>query len=116
MKRLVIIVIIASFCCKKKSGDNNILQIEDMKIVMWDMSNADEWYNQISTTDSLHKTRSQNIRFYEQVFASHSITKKQFYNSYQYYQTRPDKMKILLDSVSAYGERIKNSYKGPKKY
>ncbi len=116
MRRLAIIVLIALVCCKKKSSDNEILQIEDMKTVMWDMNMADEWFNQIPTTDSLHKTRSQNIQLYEQVFVSHSITKKQFYNSYQYYQTRPDKMKILLDSVSAYGERIKNSYKGPRKY
>lgn len=116
MKRFAIIVLIVFVCCKKKSSGNNILQIEDMKTVMWDMSTADEWFNQIPPTDSLHKTRSQNILLYEQVFASHNITKKQFYNSYQYYQTRPDKMKILLDSVSAYGERIKNNYKSPKKY
>ena len=116
MKRFVIIVLIAFVCCKKKSSDNNILQIDEMKTVMWDMSTADEWFNQIPIIDSLHKTRRQNIQLYEQVFASHSITKKQFYNSYQYYQTRPDKMKILLDSVNAYGDRIKNSYKGPRKY
>ncbi|MBC7650961.1 MAG: DUF4296 domain-containing protein [Deinococcales bacterium] len=104
------------FACKKISYDKEILAINDMKTIVWDMTLADEWFNQISNSDSLRKTRNINIQLYEQVFASHNITKKNFYTSYQYYQLHPDKMKILIDSVSAYGERIKNSYKGPRKY
>ncbi len=109
-------IIIFVFACKKKSDDKDILAINDMKTIVWDMTLADEWFNQIPNTDSLHKTRNMNIQLYEQVFASHNTTKKSFYTSYQYYQLHPDKMKILIDSVSAYGERIKNSYKGPRKY
>ncbi len=102
--------------CSNKSKANEPLAINDMKTIMWDIETADVWFNQIPLTDSVHKTRQMNIQLYEQVFASHNITKKQFYNSYQYYQTRPDKMKILMDSVVAYGERVKASYKGPRKY
>ena len=115
MKFIALIVVVALFCCKSKPNSSKVLQVNDMKTILWDISNADEWFNQIPITDSLHKTRRQNIQLYEQVFALHSITKTQFYNSYQYYQTRPDKMKILLDSVSAYGERVKNNYKPQKK-
>lgn len=113
---LIILITITLFACKKKSNDNKILVINDMKTIVWDMTLADEWFNQISNTDSLQKTRKMNIQLYEQVFVSHKITKKIFYTSYQYYQLHPDKMKILIDSVSAYGERIKSSYKGPRKY
>jgi predicted SnoaL-like aldol condensation-catalyzing enzyme len=87
-----------------------------MKTIMWDLENADTWFNQISIIDSAHKNRKMNIQLYEQVFVSHKITKQQFYDSYQYYQTRPDQMKILIDSVVAYGERVRTSYKGARKY
>jgi hypothetical protein len=110
------LLIISVLACKKKSDDAKILAINDMKTIIWDMTLADEWFNQISNTDSLHKNRKMNIQLYEQVFTSHNITKKNFYTSYQYYQLHPDKMKILIDSVCAYGDRINNSYKGLRKY
>jgi hypothetical protein len=111
---LVACLLLAS--CSNKPKAIEPLAINDMKTIMWDIETADVWFNQIPLTDSVHKTRQMNIQLYEQVFASHNITKQQFYNSYQYYQTRPDKMKILMDSVVAYGERVKASYKGPRKY
>jgi hypothetical protein len=104
------------FACSNKPTASEPLAINDMKTILWDIETADIWFNQIPITDSVHKTRQMNIQLYEQVFASHNISKKHFYNSYQYYQTRPDKMKILMDSVVAYGERVKASYKGPRKY
>ena len=118
MRTIVIAVLItlAATSCKKKATEDDILPLNTMKVVLWDMNTADAWFNQISNTDSLHKTRKMNIQLYEQVFVSNNTTKKQFYTSYQYYQAKPDKMKTLMDSVVAYGERVKNSYKGPKKY
>jgi Domain of unknown function (DUF4296) len=118
MRRIAIVVLTALtlVSCKKKLTEDDVLPLNVMKVVLWDMNTADTWFNQISNTDSLHKTRKMNIQLYEQVFVSNKTTKKQFYTSYQYYQTKPDKMKTLMDSVVAYGERVKNSYKGPKKY
>jgi hypothetical protein len=112
----IVFAITAIISCKKKATEEDILSVNAMKVVLWDINNADAWFNQIPNTDSLHKTRKMNIQLYEQVFVSNKTTKKQFYNSYQYYQSKPDKMKTLMDSVVAYGERIKKSYKGPKKY
>ncbi len=113
---LALIALVILVACRNKSPENEVLSLNDMKTVLWDLQNADAWFNQIPNIDSLHKTHKMNIQLYEQVFVSNKTTKKQFYTSYQYYQTRPDKMKILMDSVVAYGERVKNSYKGPRKY
>lgn len=112
----IIMACLVTLACKSKPKADETLAINDMKTILWDMENADAWFNQIPLNDSIHRTRQMNIQLYEQVFASYNITKKQFYNSYQYYQARPDKMKILMDSVVAYGERVKTSYKGPRKY
>jgi hypothetical protein len=112
----ILLVCLVLAACNKKPKANEPFAINDMKTILWDIETADVWFNQIPLTDSVHRTRQMNIQLYEQVFASHNITKKQFYEGYQYYQTRPDKMKILMDSVVAYGERVKASYKGPRKY
>jgi len=112
----MLVAVLALAACSSKYRASEPLAINDMKTIMWDMETADVWFNQIPLTDSVHRTRQMNIQLYEQVLASHNITKQQFYNSYQYYQAKPDQMKILIDSVVAYGERVKASYKGPKKY
>ena len=48
---------------------------------MWDMACADEWYVEKYSKDSTLKKNKENIRLYEQVFATHKISKEQFYSS-----------------------------------
>lgn len=93
--------------CKKKPKDQEILPINTMKLAMWDMIRADEWYTQTTLKDSLNKRKKENIQLYEQVFAIHGTTRKQFYNSYQYYETHPKAFKELMDSMYAYTQREK---------
>jgi hypothetical protein len=44
---------------------------------------------------------------YEQVFAVHKITKKQFYDSYHYYEAHPVAYKELVDSLESYANKQK---------
>ena len=93
------------------AGNKKILPVNTMKTVMWDMMKADEWFVRTSQKDSLAKKKREDIRVYEQVFAVHRITRKQFYNSYKFYETHPVALKELLDSVDALSgrERLKLS-------
>jgi len=93
--------------CNKKPKDQEILPINTMKLAMWDMMRADEWYTQTTLKDSLNKRYKENIQLYEQVFAIHGTTRKQFYNSYQYYETHPKEFKELMDSIYAFAQREK---------
>ncbi|MEI6584807.1 MAG: DUF4296 domain-containing protein [Sediminibacterium sp.] len=95
------------FACKPLSADKKVLPINSMKKIMWDMMQADEWYIQTSLKDSLHKRDKENIQLYEQIFSIHQTTRKQYYNSYHYYQMHPNELKELVDSLSAYAEREK---------
>ncbi len=97
---------IVVFACKKKE---TTLPIDEMKVIMWDMFTADEWYNQAILKDSLATKKKLNISLYKQVFLQHNVSKTTFYSSYNYYKKHPDKLKVLLDSVEAYGKRIKFS-------
>ena len=79
-----------------------------MKVVMWDMLLADNWYAQTAMKDSTAQKTKKNVLLYQEVFSQHSITKEQFYTSYNYYQTHTKEMTILLDSLEAYGTRARN--------
>lgn len=95
---------VAIACGKKHSS---VLSLNDMKTVMWDMLNADSWYAQTALRDTTGNLNKKNIEWYGQIFVQHDITKEQFYKSYSYYEARPEKMKLLMDSIEAYGTRTK---------
>ncbi len=86
-----------------------------MRLVMWDMINADSWFTITSYKDSLAVKNKKNITFYKQIFQQHNTTKEQFYYSYNYYEQHPDEMKTLLDSVEATGSRAKIKLLGKAK-
>jgi tRNA/tmRNA/rRNA uracil-C5-methylase (TrmA/RlmC/RlmD family) len=110
MRRIVYLIgIIGLIClaCNKKSKDNQVLPINSMKLIMWDMMKADEWFVQTTIKDTQHLRKKENIELYEQVFAIHNTSRKQFYNTYKFYQTHPDQLKILIDSITAFSNREK---------
>ena len=108
MRWIIVGCLIAIFISCGKNH-NSILSVNEMKVVMWDMFNADNWYNQIAIKDSTAPKTRKNIALYQQVFQQTGVTREQFYTSYKYYQSHPDKMKVLLDSVEAYGERVRGT-------
>ncbi len=104
---IVLGVCLFFLACKKTPKDQVILPINTMKQAMWDIMRADEWYTQTTLKDSLNLRKKENIQLYEQVFAIHGTTRKQFYNSYKYYETHPKEFKELMDSIYVYKEREK---------
>lgn len=83
------------------------LDPETMKVVLWDVMKMDELYNQMIIKDSTLRKGKEFIRLYEEVYALHHITKKQFDNTYRYYESHPIEMQALLDSVDTYAAREK---------
>ncbi len=104
---MMFIVCLATTGCRH-NADDKPLPIPTMKLVMWDMMKADEWYLSIISKDSTGKKRKDNIRLYEQVFSIHGITRTHFYNSYKYYEAHPVQMKILIDSIDQFSVRERN--------
>ena len=88
-----------------RSKNQNIIGIDSMKVVMWDMLRADELYLRMTIKDSLAKGRREDIRLYEEIFAIHKITRGKFDSSYKYYAAHPADFKILIDSLDAFATR-----------
>ena len=107
----LLFISIIGFSCGK--SHNSVLSIDEMKPIIWDMLNADNWYMQTSIMDTSFQNKRKNIIFYDKIFKQYDITKEQFYKSYSYYELHPVKMKILLDSVESYGTRAKMNLEKP---
>lgn len=117
--KLFCVCLLAAMGCRSGASNEGLLAPDSMKVVMWDMMKADELYLRISAKDTTAARRKENIRLYEQVFAVHRITKKQFDRSYHFYAAHPDQFKLLLDSLDTYAlrERTKQfekKYGAPK--
>ena len=102
-----VFVVLASFIfsCNGKNKKMEVLPLDTIKVVMWDLLNAEELNNLLILKDSALLKTKNNLLLYQQVFYLHHISKEQFYYSYQFYEKHPDRFKILMDSVSSYGPR-----------
>ena len=92
------------------TGDmpKNVMPIDTMKFVMYDVLSAQEMAQLIVDAKDTTATKNKTFELYQQVFAIHKITREDFDRSFKFYEAHPDKIKILFDSVTAYGNRKKN--------
>ena len=102
---LVIIVYLLALACS--STPKHVLPVNTMKVVMFDMLKADDWYARIIVGDTLMQRVKEDIPLYEQVFAVHKLTKKEFFDSYHYYESHPVAYKELIDSLESYANNQK---------
>jgi hypothetical protein len=99
----VLLFCITGISCR--STNHEKLVPDTMKVVMWDMLKADELYSRMVLKDSTLRNSKENIRLYEEIFALHHITKKQFDDTYKFYESNPIEYKALLDSIELYAQR-----------
>jgi len=87
-------------CRQRETIPNDILHPEKMEKVLWDMVRADQFVTDyILTRDTLLKADSESIRMYQQIFRIHNISREDFKKSYYFYQTHPDFLKPVVDSI-----------------
>ena len=102
IKRLIYLFAIVLLIACNNGTPKNVLPVNTMKVVMFDMLKADEWYARKLVGDTLMLKVKEDIPLYEQVFAVHEITKKDFFDSYHYYEAHPVAYKELVDSLESY--------------
>ncbi len=95
------------FSCKHGSRiPPGVMPVNKMKMVVWEMEVADQKATErfLLSKDSL---RMEATSLYQQVFTKYKTNKTDFYKSFSFYESNPDIMKVLFDSVSEYGNRQK---------
>lgn len=108
--KVFVVIILISFCmagCDKEGLPSGILEKEKMQAVLWDFIQAEAYTTQFIKKDSIKNDTFENAKLQQQIFALHNISKKEFYNSYDYYAGHVELMRTLLDSISLKAEREK---------
>lgn len=86
--------------CKSKRS-NGVLPPEKMQMVLQDMMRADKFLaDYVLNRDTTKKIDSESVELYQQIFAIHQITGKQFQKSFSYYKEHPDLLRSIMDSLS----------------
>jgi hypothetical protein len=104
MKTLVLItafLLSLAACQMNNQLPDGILPEGKMKAVLWDMMRADQFLNDfVFSRDTSLDKQQESIRLYQQVLASHKISKKELKQSINYYLAHTGKLKAILDSIT----------------
>jgi hypothetical protein len=102
---LIILIICFAGCNKKHGVPEGILNTDKMQSVLWDVVLAEAYTAEFIKKDSLKNADIENAKLQQQIFSIHKISKKEFYDSYSYYNGHVELMKILLDSITTRAEK-----------
>ncbi len=104
-KWLVVIIIFVLIACKGPSSvPSSILGYDEMKGIMWDMAQVDEFAT-VYVHGTPEKVKHENLLMYQKVFVLHKISNDEFTKSYSFYKTHPIQQKILMDSLIQFSNR-----------
>ena len=81
---------------------------EKMEVVLYDIIRADELVDLSSLKDSTYRQLSKRTALYDSVFQLHSISKEDYDKSIQFYESRPDLLKVILDTLHSKTDPTKN--------
>ena len=102
---LFTMVLLALLGCTDEVPEG-ILPPGKMQMVMWDMLQADELTAYEFTKDSTEPVVSNKLHYYQNIYQIHQISREEFRNSMEYYQSHPELLKTVLDSIQSMGERL----------
>lgn len=101
---LLLISLVA--CNNKQDLPKDVLAETKMRAVLWDMMRADEWVTYEQAKDSSLNRYKRSMELYQKVFQINGVIEAQFKKSFQFYQSRPNMLKPILDSLQRKGPRF----------
>ncbi len=97
--RVLLLSTLLISCGNKNKLPSGILPPEKMQLVFWDILRVNAFSHDFQVKDSTKNLAEENAKLQKQVFVLYSVTKEEFYNSYDYYKTHTELMKGMLDSM-----------------
>lgn len=101
-----LVIILATGC--KPGLPADVMPPEKMKMVQWDLMQADEMVEFYSAIDSIYPVADKRKELYAHVLQLHKISQQQLDKSLDYYTAHPHLLKKVLDSMQIMGERLQN--------
>jgi len=108
MKRLFVLFFLVVASCTEKDTEipKDVLPINKMKVVVWDLIQAGNYAS--SLTEKNASIKNINTVYLSETLKLHNISKADFFKSFNFYQSHPVLNKVLFDSVSSYAQRQRN--------
>lgn len=98
-----VLLLLAVACNNDSKVPTGVLPKEKMEAVLWDLMRADELVNLKYAKDTSINRFDSSARLYQQVFQLHRTDQATFKKSFKYYQSRPDLLKPVFDSLQKRG-------------
>ena len=103
---LLIFFVFLFFGCKNDEKiPKGILKQDQMRKVMWDLMRADAYVADFIRKDSTRNQKNESIILYEKVFVIHSTSREIFKKSLAFYESHPELMKPISDSLRNYEKK-----------
>lgn len=107
MRKIFIVICLFVMSCQDKDRPRNMVPFDKMKVVLYQLMKADEYYTRNVSTDTAMQLESKNIQFYKQIFEMNKVDRNDFYLTLTYLQKRPLEFKELMDSAYELSKREK---------
>lgn len=112
MNRVVVFILLLFVvtACSQGKVPKGVLSPPEMEAVLWDVLLADQTAEFYVQKDSAVSALQRHTDLYQQLFRIHKISKEDFQKSLRFYESHPQLLKPVLDSLQKRSERaIQNS-------
>ncbi len=102
---IFILLLFCVSCTNRYDVPSGIIQKDKMGDIMWDLIQAQTFAKEVHNKDTSLSLSKTSLTFTEQVYRVHHISKKEFDESYKWYQSRPDILRVVFDSLYTQKQR-----------
>jgi hypothetical protein len=92
-------------CTSRKKIPSGIIKQEMMGEILWDVALAEEYtINYLSKDSSVSREEKVTAEF-EKILLVHGVSQEKFRKSLGFYKSRPDLMKVMMDTLYTRSQR-----------
>jgi len=92
-------------CSVKNKVPEKIIQPKEMQDILWDVIQAQALSVEMARKDSTVNEVAETKRLTQKVFDIHQVTSSAFDQSYLWYTSHPEMMRIIFDSMNNQNQR-----------
>ncbi len=102
----ILLLLFVAGCIRDNKIPKGILPQNEMRKVLWDMMRADAYVSDFIVKDTTRNSKTESAILYQKIFAIHSTTRETFLKSMAFYESRPDLLKTVMDSLRSDEKRV----------
>ena len=99
---ITLMIFFAAGCKNKNNIKSEVLPQSKMQSLIWDMMRADQFLaDYVVNKDTSLSKATESLKYYQQIFAIHKVSKEDFEQSFSYYKSHPALLKEIMDSINS---------------